>query len=89
VRVVNIQPGGFWGLWCRPAAGVVVGRNDYAVEVVVRVVVDEGLGYAVVMAVVEVVVEGFDYAVELRGLALAGRGYPGCIASLRASLAPY
>jgi hypothetical protein len=60
--------------------GVVVGRNDYAVEVVVGVVVDEGFGYAVVMAVVEVV--------DHRGLALTGGGYPGCIASLRASLAP-
>jgi hypothetical protein len=67
---------------------VVVARNDYAVEVVVGVVVDEGFGYAVVMEVVEVVVEGFDYVVDHRGLALTGGGYPGCIASLRASLAP-
>jgi hypothetical protein len=68
-RVVSVRPAGFWGLWCRLAAGVVaVGRNDYAVEVVavgrndyvvevVGVVVDEGFGYAVVMAVVGVVVE--------------------------------
>jgi hypothetical protein len=50
---------------------MVVGRNGYAVEVVVGVVVGEG----------------FDYTVEL--LALADRGCPGCIASMRASLAPY
>jgi hypothetical protein len=42
---------------------MVVGRNDYAVEVV-----NEGFGYAVVMAVV--VDEGFGYAVELRVLVL-------------------
>jgi hypothetical protein len=43
---------------------MVVGRNDYAVEVV-----NEGFGYAVVMAVV--VDEGFGYVVELRVLVLA------------------
>jgi hypothetical protein len=47
---------------------MVVGRNDYAVEVV-WVVVNEGFGYAVVMVVV--VDEGFGYAVELRVLVLA------------------
>jgi hypothetical protein len=53
--------------------GAVVGRNDYAVEVAVGVVVDEGLGYVV----------------EVCGLALASGGYLCCIAFLRASLAPY
>jgi hypothetical protein len=77
VRVADVRPMGFWGLWCRLAVGVVVGRNDYVVEVVggfgcaveaVGVVVDEGFGYVVVMAIVDVVVEGFGYAVELRAL---------------------
>jgi hypothetical protein len=64
VRVANVRPAGFWGLWCRCVAGVVVvGRNDYGE---VEVVVDEGFGYAVAMAVVGVVVgAGFGYAVEL------------------------
>jgi hypothetical protein len=76
---------GFWDLWCQFAVGVVVvGRNDYAVEVV-GVVVAEGFGYVVVMAVVD----GFGYAVEPRALVLADGEYRGCIASMRASLAPY
>jgi hypothetical protein len=53
----------------------VVGRNGYAVEVEVVVGVGVGVG------------EGFDYTVEL--LTLADGGCPGCIASMRASLAPY
>jgi hypothetical protein len=52
------------------------------------VVVEEGFGYVVVMAVVEVVVGGFGYAMELRAFALADGEYRGCIAFLRASLAP-
>jgi hypothetical protein len=57
-RVADVRPAGFWGLWCQLAEGVVVGRNDYALEVVggfsyvvelVRVVVNEGFGYVVVM----------------------------------------
>jgi hypothetical protein len=86
-QVLSVRPIGVWGLWCRPAAGVVaVGRNDYAVEVVG--VVDERLGFVVVMEVVEVfgyavvmvVVEGFGYEVELHALVLADRECRGCIA---------
>jgi hypothetical protein len=51
----------------------------------VVVVVDEGFGYVVVMAVVV----GFGYAVELHAPVLTNREYRWCIASLRASLAPY
>jgi hypothetical protein len=68
---------------------VVVGRNDYALEV--AVVVDGGFGYLVVMAVVEVEVEvvvGFGCAVELRTLVLADGECQCCIAFLQASLAP-
>jgi hypothetical protein len=67
-RVAGVRPAGFWGLWCRLAAGVmVIGRNGY----VVGVGDDEGFGYAVVM----VVVEGFGYAVELYALVLADGEY--------------
>jgi hypothetical protein len=86
--VACVRPAGFWGLCGRLAVGmVVVGRNDYAVEVV-GVVVEEGFGDVVVMAVVEVVVGGFGYAMELRAFALADGEYRRCIAFLRASLAP-
>jgi hypothetical protein len=84
-RVVDIQPVGFWDLWCPSTVEVVAGRYDYTVELVD--VVGKGFGYAVEMVVVEVVGEGFGYAVELH--VLAGGGCPGCIASLRASLAQY
>jgi hypothetical protein len=63
---------------------VVVGRNDYVVQVV-GVVVDEGFGYTVVMVVVD---DGFGQ-VELPASALADGEYQGCIVSLRASLASY
>jgi hypothetical protein len=63
---------------------VVVGRNDYVVEVV-GVAVDGGFDYAEVM--VEVGVDGGFGQVGLP--ALANKEYRGCIASLQASLAPY
>jgi hypothetical protein len=56
-------------------------RDGYAVEL--AEVVGGGFGYAVGMepGLVEAAGGGF-------GRALAGGGYPGCIASLRASVAP-
>jgi hypothetical protein len=81
-RVGGVPPVGFWGLWCPSAVEVGAGKDGYAVDVV-----GEGFDYAGGgMAVVELVGEGFDYAV--RPCALAGGGCPGCIASLRALLAP-
>jgi hypothetical protein len=72
---------GFWGLWFQIAAGVVVGRNDYVVEMV-GVEVDEGFSYAVVMAVVVVVVWGFGYAMELHALVPTNGEYQECTAFL-------
>jgi hypothetical protein len=83
VRVVDAQPVGFWDLFCPSAVEVVAGKGDYAVEVVDMV--SEGFDCAVAMAVAEVVAEGFDCIVEL--CTLASGGCPGCIVSLRASLA--
>jgi hypothetical protein len=47
VRVVGVQPAGFWDLWCRFVAGVVVAGRDGCVVEVVRVV-DGGFHYLVV-----------------------------------------
>jgi hypothetical protein len=86
VRVVGVQPMGFWGLWCRFVTGVVVlGRNGCAVVGVVasegfsyevdEVVAGEGFGYAVVEVVAG---EGFDPA-ELPIFAPANEERRGCI----------
>jgi hypothetical protein len=80
VRVVGAQPMGFWGLWCRFMAGVVVGgRNGCAM---VRVT-GEGFGYAVVEVVVG---EGFD-PMELSVFAPDDGEHRGCIVARRALLA--
>jgi hypothetical protein len=85
VRIASVRPTGFWGQWHRFAVEVVVvGRNGYVVDLVV----DEGTNCAEGMVVAEVVIdEGFGRA-ELCASAPADGGYRGCIASLRASLAP-
>jgi hypothetical protein len=83
-RVADVRPVGFWYLWCPSAVEVGAGRDGYVVELVD--VLGEGFGYVGEMAVVEVVGEGFGSVVEFS--ALAGVGCPGCITSLRASLAP-
>jgi hypothetical protein len=50
VRVVRVRPAGFWGVWCRFAAEVVVGGRDGSV--VEDVEVDgAGFGYVVVEVV--------------------------------------
>jgi hypothetical protein len=55
VRVVGVQPTGFWVLWCRFAAEVVVGGRDGSVVEVAKV---DGVGFGYVL--VEVVVgDGF------------------------------
>jgi hypothetical protein len=78
VRVVGAPPTGFWGLWCRFVAGVVVGgRNGCAV---VGVVAGEGFGYVVVAG------EGFD-PTELAVLAPDDGECRGCIVAWRASIA--
>jgi hypothetical protein len=88
-RVVGVWPAGFWYLWFRLAVGVVVvGRNDYVVEVV-GVLDDEGFGYVGVMVVVGVVVYGGFGQAELPSSVLTNKEYRVCIASLEASLAPY
>jgi hypothetical protein len=70
--------------------GVVVGRDGYVVGL--AEVVGDGFGYEVGMAagLVEADGGGFGYVVEMvvELHSLAGIGYPGCITSLRASLAP-
>jgi hypothetical protein len=43
-RVADVRPAGFWGLWCQLAEGVVVGRNDYALEVVGGIQLCGGVG---------------------------------------------
>jgi hypothetical protein len=86
VRVVGVQPMGFWGLWCQFVTGaVVLGRNGCAVVGVVagegfscavdEVVDGEGFGYVVMEVVVG---EGFDPA-ELPVFAPTDGECRGCI----------
>jgi hypothetical protein len=80
LRVVGAQPTGFWGLWCRFVAGVVVGGRNGCVLVVV--VANEGFGYAVVEVVDG---EGFD-SMELSVFAPEHEEHRGCIVARRALL---
>jgi hypothetical protein len=81
MRVASVRPAGFWSQWCRFVMEmVVVGRNGYAIDVVV--VVDEGTDCAKGMVVAEVVVDkGFGRA-ELYASTPTDGGYRWCIASL-------
>jgi hypothetical protein len=75
VRVVGVQPMGFWVLWCRFAAEVVVGGRDGSVVEVAEV---DGVGFGYVL--VEVVVgDGFGRSGGLCAFAPVDGECRGCI----------
>jgi hypothetical protein len=74
---------GFWDIWCPSAVGVMVEGGEFEVEVADL----GGGGCDCGVAMAEVVDYEFGCAAELR--VLAGGGFQGCIASLRASLTLY